>query len=680
MTKFKCSIQNLDCANCANKIEKTLQKNDKLKNVNVNFSTLKLTYESDIDCFDEVKEIVNDIEPEVILTKVGGGEQSNEKKSCFPVLRLCLGIILAGISLFPLGIISTILLLTAYVLLLYRTFKNALKLLLKQHTINENFLITISCIGAYLVGEHMEGFMVIVLYEIGKILEEKAICKSRKSISSLMDMRPEYANVKKGKELVRISPEEVKINDIIVIKNGEKMPVDGVVMKGTTHLDMKALTGETVPYLVEKGSNVLSGSINLGEVIEVKVTKLYEDSTVNRILDLVENATDKKAKTENFVSKAARIYTPIVLGLAILTAVILPIISTVSYAESVYRALIFLVISCPCAIAISVPLSYFSCIGSCSKQGILIKGSNYIDVLRQVEEVVFDKTGTLTTGNFKMDKVESYSDYTEEDVLMFAIRGEYYSNHPIAKSIVGQTSSLPSIEEVENAQEIAGVGVKYEFHNHKYEIGNFANSTRANTISIVEDGKLIGAIIMQDEIKDSARKVIPLLHDFGIKTTMFTGDKKASAQAVGHELQLKEVQYEMLPQDKYKALESKINIAKKHKKYVAFVGDGINDAPVLTLADIGVSMGGVGSSSAIEASDIVIMNDDLTKIVKVYTLSVKTSRIIKQNLMFAIGTKITILLLSVLGFAGMWEAIFADVGVTLLTILNSLRILRNITH
>lgn len=677
MTKYKCNIQNLDCANCANKIEKTLQKHEELKNVSVNFNTLKLTYESDKDRFDEVKEIVNSIEEDVILTRIG--EQENQKNSYWSMFRLALGLILAGISLFPIGVGSTILLLIAYGLLLYRTFKNAIKLLIKQKTINENFLITVSCIGAYLVGEHMEGFMVIVLYEIGKILEEKAIRKSRNSISSLMDMRPDYANVRKGKILEKIQPEEVQVGDIIIVKNGEKIPVDGVIVKGTTHLDMKALTGEIAPYLVKKGSEVLSGSINLGEVIEIRVSKLYEDSTVSRILDLVENATDKKAKTENFVSKAARIYTPIVLGLAILVAVFLPIISNISYTDSIYCALIFLVISCPCAIAISVPLSYFSCIGACSKQGILIKGSNYIDIFQKVGEIVFDKTGTLTTGNFKIGQVQSYSNYSEQEILEFIVRGEQFSNHPIAKSILEQiTISLPT-GKVEDVKEVAGAGIRYKFHNHKYEIGNFDKEGKANTISVMEDGKLIGIIMMQDEVKESAKNVISLLRSLNIKTSMFTGDKKENAEIVSNELQLDEIQYEMLPQDKYSALESKIKSAQQNNKYVAFVGDGINDAPVLTLADIGISMGGVGSSSAIEASDIVIMNDDLTKIVNAYVLSKKTNHIIKQNLIFAIGTKVTILLFSVFGIAGMWEAIFADVGVTLLTILNSLRILKN-TH
>lgn len=674
MTKFKCNIQNLDCAVCANKIEQSLKKNDRLKNVSVNFSTQKLTYESDIDCFEEVKEMVGKIDADVVLTRLGS--KAKNKTSYFSLIRLFVGILLAFISLFPLGVISTIVLLLAYAVLLYRTFKNALTLLIKQHTINENFLITISCIGAYLVGEHMEGFMVIVLYEIGKILEEKAIDKSRKSISSLMDMRSEYANLKKGQGFIKVSPEEVGIGDIILVKNGERVPLDGIATHGTTHLDMRALTGETVPYLVEKGCEVLSGSINVGEVFELKVSKLYQDSTVSRILDLVENATDKKAKTENFVSKAARIYTPIVLGLAILTAIVLPMISSVSYNESIYRALIFLVISCPCAIAISVPLSYFSCIGASSKQGILIKGSNYIDVLKRVDEIVFDKTGTLTTGNFKIEHIDSYSTYTTNEILMFAVMGESFSNHPIAKSIMNQTSALPSMDDVKNAKEIMGVGVQYDFNNHHYEIGNFDKNTCANMISVIEDGKIIGGIVMQDEIKDSAKEAVSTLHHLGIKTTMFTGDSKDNAEKVGQELNLKEIQYEMLPKDKYNALQSKINVAQKNHKYVAFVGDGINDAPVLTLADIGISMGGVGSSSAIEASDIVLMNDDLTKIVKAYILCKRTSLIIKQNLIFAIGTKIIILLLSVLGIAGMWEAIFADVGVTLLTILNSLRILR----
>lgn len=577
------------------------------------------------------------------------------------------------------NVLENIFVIVGYVILLYRTAKNAVKLLKQSHTVNENFLVTISCIGAYLIGKPSEGFMVIVLYEIGKILEEKAINKTRKSISDLMDIKPEYANLKNNNEIKKVKPESVEIGDILVIKQGEKIPLDGVVTSGKASLNVASLTGESKLKNVEETSEVLSGSIVTEGMLEIRVTKTYKNSTVSRILDLVEHATDKKAKTETFVNKAARIYTPVVFALAILIAIILPVVSDVNFTGtngSIYRALIFLVISCPCAIAISVPLSYFSGIGKSSKQGILIKGSNFLDIVKDVKEIVFDKTGTLTKGEFEIQEIEVLDEeYNKDNILEFAVLGEQFSNHPIAKSIL--KNQTISEKQIADFKEIPGEGISYKIEDKNIFIGankeeNEKNSDASTKIQVKINDKTVGIIHLADTIKPGTKEAISDLKNMNIKTRMFTGDNKEVALKIGEELNIDEVKYEMLPDQKYKELEKLINTNYK----VAFVGDGINDSPVLALADVGISMGGVGSSSAIEASDIVIMTDDIRKIKEAINISKYTNKIIKQNLIFAIGVKVLVLVLSALGIAQMWQAVFADVGVTLLTIINTLRILK----
>lgn len=577
------------------------------------------------------------------------------------------------------NVLANIFVIVGYVVLLYRTAKNAVKLLKQSHTVNENFLVTISCIGAYLIGKPSEGFMVIVLYEIGKILEEKAINKTRKSISDLMDIKPEYANLKNNNEIKKVKPESVEIGDILVIKQGEKIPLDGVVTSGKASLNVASLTGESKLKNVEETSEVLSGSIVTEGMLEIRVTKTYKNSTVSRILDLVEHATDKKAKTETFVNKAARIYTPVVFALAILIAIILPVVSDVNFTGtngSIYRALIFLVISCPCAIAISVPLSYFSGIGKSSKQGILIKGSNFLDIVKDVKEIVFDKTGTLTKGEFEIQEIEVLDEeYNKDNILEFAVLGEQFSNHPIAKSIL-KNQTIPE-KQIADFKEIPGEGISYKIEDKNIFIGankeeNEKNSDASTKIQVKINDKTVGIIHLADTIKPGTKEAISDLKNMNIKTRMFTGDNKEVALKIGEELNIDEVKYEMLPNQKYKELEKLINNNYK----VAFVGDGINDSPVLALADVGISMGGVGSSSAIEASDIVIMTDDIRKIKEAINISKYTNKIIKQNLIFAIGVKVLVLVLSALGIAQMWQAVFADVGVTLLTIINTLRILK----
>ena len=696
MKKYEFEIAGLDCATCANEIQEGLNKNPEIKNANVNFAKMKLTYETDTLSKEEIEKIVQSIEPEVELLEVNSkskdlknekAQKENRKKLWLHILRLVIGAIVAGVGLYvPMPkVASTIFIVLGYAILLFKTVKNAVKLLFKSKTINENLLITISCIGAYLVGKSSEGLMVIILYEIGKILEEKAINKTRKSISDLMDIKPEYANLKKGDEIETVEPSEVKVGDIVVAKQGEKVPLDGVVVKGTASLNTASLTGESKPQDVDENDIVLSGSIVLEGLLEIKVTEKYENSTVSKILELVENATDKKAKTETFVNKAAKIYTPIVIGIAILVGIFLPLISNVTYGGengSIYRALIFLVISCPCAIAISVPLCYFSGIGKSSKEGILIKGSDYLDELKDVKEIVFDKTGTLTKGQFGISKIEVYSDkYMENDVLKYVVWGESYSNHPIAKSIVRNAKNVET-KKVENYEEITGKGIKYNIDGKTVLAGNsslvgkedeVAESTK---IYLKIDNELVGAILLKDEAKHGTKEAIQALNSRGIVTKMFTGDNKKAAKQIAEELGISEFESEMLPDQKYSELEKELEKYKGTNGKVAFVGDGINDSPVLARADVGISMGGVGSGSAIEASDIVVMTDSIDRIDCAIDISKKTSKIIKQNLIFSIGVKIVVLILSVFGVANMWEAVFADVGATLITVLNSLRILK----
>lgn len=691
---YRYILKGLDCANCAKKIEDTIAKKEGYKDVNVNFSTLKLTFTTDKENpKNEIIEIISKLEPEVEVLDEQVKNRDRQEHNTLDIVRIIIGLIIFSIALLLKTniIITNILTIISFGVLLYKTAKKAFKQIVKSKVLDENTLIVISAIGAYLVGKTSEGLMVITLYEIGKILEARAINKTRKSISDLMNIKPEYANLKSGEEYEKISPEKVNIGDIIIVKSGEKIPLDGEIIKGTAEIDNSALTGESKLQNVKEGHKVLSGSINVNGLIEIKVQNSYENSTVSQILNLVENATDKKAKTETFVSKAAKIYTPIVMILSVIVAIFMPIIiSTVTYKESIYKALIFLVISCPCSIAISVPLCYFSGIGKASKKGILIKGSDYLDAIKDIKEIVFDKTGTITTGKFVVSEVNSLDEnYSKEDILMYIAMGENFSNHPIAKSILNKFSENGKeldISKVNDFEEISGKGIQYKYNKDIIKIGNanFIGEEKSDDILgtvlyLQINGKIIGNIVLSDEIKNGTKQAIDKLNKLGIRTKMFTGDKKEIAKKIAKEVGIESVKSEMLPQDKYNEMENIINnqkVSQRQNKKVAFVGDGINDSPVLARADIGISMGGIGSSSAIEASDIVIMTDELSKIVDAINISKRTNIIIIQNLILFIGIKILILILSLLGIADMWQAVFADVGTTLITIFNTLRILK----
>lgn len=678
MKKYKYRLNNLDCANCANKIEERLKKENNLSDVVVNFSSLTLSFMSNDDIkIEDISDIVTKIEPEVVVTKIY--EEVKETKKNYNLIRLIIGVIIALFGLyvnFNNEIINKILIIASYVILLYRTFKVAVKMLIKSHTINENALITISAIGAYFVDKQMEGLMVIILYEIGKILEEKAVNNSRNSIKDLMNIKQDFANKVVGDKTEVINVEDVKINDILIIKKGEKIPVDGIVIEGETKLNLFSLTGESDLVNKKENDEVLSGSINEGKVIKIKATKLFNDSTVSKILSLIEDATDKKSKTETFVAKMAKYYTPIVLIISVVTFICFILFTDLTTYESIYRALVFLVISCPCAIAISVPLSYFTGIGVSSKNGILVKGSNYLDLLSRVNKIVFDKTGTLTSGAFKVTSFNLLdSSYSEDYILKLYALGENLSNHPIAKSIMNYVN-IDVNEKVKNHKEIEGLGVSYTYDDKKIKIGNnkMFNLKDDGSLNIYLsiDDKIVSSLTINDGIKEGVENTLNELSKKGIETYMFTGDSKENALSISEKLNIDKVYYELLPTEKYEKLEELLN----DKDVVAFIGDGINDAPSLKRADIGISMGSIGSSSAIEASDIVIMDDDISKINKAISISNKVKRIIKENLVFSIGVKVLILILSAIGIANMWQAVFADVGVTIISILNTLRIMK----
>ena len=675
MKKYKYNINNLDCANCAREVLESLNENKDFKNVIVNFNTKKLIYESDKEfTLPELNKLVKEVEPDAFITD----EEVNIKKE-YHFIILVVGVIIGLIGYFvkmP-TYLKWILYVISYSMLLYRCIINSLKLLIKSKTINENLLITVSCLGALALKNVLEGIMVITLYTIGKILEEKAINNSRNSIKDLMDLTDKTVNIKVGKEVKNILVEDVKVGDILLVKKGEKIGVDGIIKSGTSSIDSSMLTGESEPVFIKEGDKVLSGSINLGDVILVRATSTFEDSTVSKILEMLESATDKKTKTETIVSKGSKIYTPVVLVLSILVMIVLPLFG-VNLSSSIYRGLTFLVISCPCAIAISVPLSYFTGIGVCSKNGILVKGSNYLDSLSSAKNIIFDKTGTLTNGTFKVTSIdikdeEKTNEYNKDDIMEILLMGESLSDHPIAKSIMSTSGKFVDNSRVENYKEISGKGITFVFDGKQVNIGNnkIDECTETASIHMHINEKHVASIFINDGIKENTSSVIKSLQKNDIKTYMFTGDKKDVALEIGGMLGIDEIKYEMLPTDKFKAYESV-----EKSGLTIFVGDGINDAPVLKRSSVGISMGSVGSDQAIEASDIVILNDDLEKIPLGISISKYTKHIIKENLIFAIGIKAIILVLSVLGLASMWLAVFADTGVTLLTILNTLRIIK----
>lgn len=564
--------------------------------------------------------------------------------------------------------------------------KRAVKNIFKGQVFDENFLMSIATIGAFFIGEYPEGVAVMLFYQVGELFQSYAVGKSRKSIASLMDIRPDYANVKKGDELVKVDPDEVQIGDIIVIKAGEKIPLDGKVIEGSSMIDTSALTGESVPREVEVGSDILSGCININGVITAEVTKEFGESTVSKILDLVENASSKKSNSEQFITKFARYYTPVVVIIAVFLAIIPPlVIDGATFSDWIYRALAFLVVSCPCALVISIPLSFFGGIGGASKKGVLVKGSNYLEALAETEIVVFDKTGTLTKGVFNVQEIHPEG-VSKEELLELTAHAESYSNHPISLSLKRAYSKEIDNGSISDVEEISGHGVIATVDGKKVMAGNiklmkmmdipyFKGELIGTIVHVAVNNKYIGYIVIADEVKEDSAQAIKELKAANIKqTVMLTGDNKSIGSKVAKELGLDKVYAELLPADKVEKLEELFS-QKSKKGKLAFVGDGINDAPVLARADIGIAMGGLGSDAAIEAADVVIMTDEPSKIATTMKISKKTLKIAHQNIVFAIGIKIIVLILSAFGITTMWAAIFADVGVTIIAVLNAFRAL-----
>ena len=583
--------------------------------------------------------------------------------------------------------INNVIYIIAYIIVGFEIVRKAVRNITRGKVFDENFLMTVATIGAFGIGEFPEAVAVMLFYQVGELFQSYAVDKSRKSIASLMDIRPDYANIEKDGKLEKVDPDEVKIGDIIVIKPGEKIPLDGTVVEGKTNLDTKALTGEPMPREVNIGDDVISGCINLNGLIRVKVTKKYGESTVSKILDLVENASSKKSKSENFITKFAAYYTPIVVIIAVILAIVPPlIIPGAEFSDWIYRALSFLVVSCPCALVISIPLSFFGGIGGASKMGILIKGSNYLEALANTEIVVFDKTGTLTEGIAKVQKIEAEG-ISKEELLEITALAENFSNHPIAISIKSEYNKPIDEKRIVKTQELTGRGINATIDEKEVLVGNeklmkeekidYKECTDAGTaLYVAIDKKYVGYILIADSIKKDSKKAIQNLKKNGIKQTiMLTGDRKQVGEAVAKKLGIDKVYTELLPDGKVEKVE-KLLKEKSQKGKLAFVGDGINDAPVLAISDIGIAMGALGSDAAIEAADVVLMTDEPSKIVDAIHLSKKTMRIVKENIVFAILIKVIVLILSAFGISTMWEAVFADVGVSIIAIINALRVLR----
>lgn len=669
----------LDCAHCASLIEEKVNKLDIVENASLNFlnKSLQITFLTSINANEQIikiKNIINNIESGLKIELIDNLSNTEEKDNKLDFIRILIGIfifIIASISK------TTIIYILAYIILGYDVIFKALKNIFKGKLFDENFLMTLATIGAIIIKEYPEAIAVMLFYQIGEYFQKKAIGKSRNAIKSLINIKAEYATKEDG---TKVNPKDIKISDIILIKPGEKVPLDGIIIEGSSFLDMSNLIGEAVPKKVSIGDEILSGCINNTSILKVKVTKEYENSTVSKILDLVENSYAKKSKTESFISKFAKVYTPLVVLAALFLAIVPPFFTELNFVSWIQKSLVFLVCSCPCALVVSVPLGFFSGIGAASKRGILIKGSVYMQDLSIVDTIVFDKTGTLTKGVFEITKIYNNIDKTEMLNLLYSL--ESLSIHPIAKSIISYIQNNIDITpyQANNFEEISGYGIKANVNDDIILIGNSKLLDKYNikyenindngtVVYIAKNNEYIGAIVISDIIKDNAKDTISLLKKAGNKTIMLTGDTKENAQFVAKNVGLDEVHYNLLPQDKVHMFEK---IKQKSKK-AAFVGDGINDAPVLSIADVGISMGGVGSDAAIEASDIVVMNDDLKKIYDSIIISKKTLNIIKSNIVFALVVKFGVLALAVFGYSTIWLAVFADVGVSIIAILNAMR-------
>lgn len=707
------SIEGLDCPNCAAKVERKINTLEGIKEATVDFLGKKIVVLADEISENELVELiqteVDKIEDgvKVFVPKVQAGESSSEGEDTGKIKKkLLIGGVLFVLGIFvpkTLFIPKLVIFLVSYLVIGGDVLISAFKNILNGQVFDENFLMAIATVGAFAIGEYPEGVAVMLFYQLGELFQGIAVNNSRKSIVSLMDIRPDYANIKVGEGIKKVLPEEIKVGEIIVVKPGEKVPLDGKIVKGASTFDTSALTGESLPREAKAGDDVLSGFINKNGLIEIQVAKVFSESTVSKILYLMENAGSKKSKTENFITKFARYYTPVVVITALIVAIFPPLlIQGATFSDWIYRALIFLVVSCPCALVISIPLGFFGGIGGASRHGILIKGTNYLEVLNNLESVVMDKTGTLTKGIFKVTEVNAENNIKINDfqnnkteltkplLLKYAAHIEKFSNHPIAQSIVAEyENSVSKVDEnvVKDFEEISGFGIKVNINNHQFlagnsklmNLGNITFDKKENlgtAIYLAADGKYIGNILISDEVKEDSARAIKGMKENGVKEiVMLTGDNEAIGKNIAEKLGIDKVFTELLPNEKVEKLEE-IYKTKSEKGKVAFVGDGINDAPVLARADLGIAMGGAGSDAAIEAADVVIMNDEPSKIVTAIKIAKKTKEIVWQNITIAFAVKIVVMALGLFGDATMWEAVFADVGVALLAVLNATRVLR----
>ena len=692
--ELQLTLEGLNCANCARKIEEKVGKMEGVKESNLNFTTTTLNVKlerkvKEEHAINEIKKIVEALEPHVKVEKKVSGK-TNVQKAKFEVKpTLIIGTILYLIAVIGdfKGALALILFVASYLLIGGKVVLTAIKNIARGQLFDENFLMTVATIGAFSISEYSEAVAVMLFYEIGETIQGYAVNKSRSSISSLMDIRADYANIIIDGKEKKVSPETVKVEDIILVKPGEKIPLDGIVVEGESFVDTSALTGESVPRKIAVNDEILSGGINTNGVLKVKVTKKFGESTVSRILEMVENAANKKANTEKFITKFAKVYTPIVVALAILIAVVPSIfIKDALFSTWLYRALVFLVVSCPCALVVSVPLGFFAGIGGASKKGVLVKGSNYLELLKDLETVVFDKTGTLTEGVFTVTEINT-NNIQKEKLIEVAAMAESFSNHPIAISIIKEYGKEIDKEVIKEYEEIAGHGIKAVINNEEVLIGNAKLMNQFNisynevdsigtVVYCAINGEFKGSIVISDKIKENAGEALINLKAAGVKkTVMLTGDNKKTAEKVGEKVNIDEVHSELLPLGKVKEVEKLLKASNKNGR-LAFVGDGVNDAPVLARADIGIAMGGIGSDAAIEAADVVLMKDDINALVDAINVSKKTDKILWQNIIFALGVKVIVMVLGTFGIANMWTAVFADVGVTIIAIINSTRCFR----
>lgn len=669
----KLKFEGLHCPNCARKLEEQINKLESVESAKINFLKEYIEYDSSNPekAEEDIVVLAKQLEPDMkIFTKQKSA--GINKKFIIDLCMLLSGIAIGLVALFvsmPTFAYWTLFVISA-LLMGYKTYYKAFRLLLKG-SINENLLVTISIIGATAVGEHFDGLMVVALYSVGKILEGLALSKSKKSIEDLTNLKPEYATIILNGEEKQVSPSEISVGDIILVRPGERIAIDGTIVEDSASLDTQSLTGESLPISAKENDKVLSGSIVLDGVLKIKASSVYAESTVSRIMNMIENASEKKSKTETVISKMTKWYT---LGVIICSIIVWGIVwlVTKNFNTAVYRGMIFLVISCPCAFAISVPLAYFSGIGNASSKGILIKGSNYLDACAKLNTIAFDKTGTLTTGEFEVVKIKSLKpELSEDDILYFASLGEQHSIHPLAKSIVAKNAK--KLEKVKNIKEIAGEGVYFSYNSKNYFVGRKSKNLKNTIVEVFEESEKLGEITLKDTIKKSSKSTCNLLKKLGIKTIMLSGDNNEVVKEVAKEIEIDEAHAKLLPQDKFEFIE---NLKQTQQTKLGYVGDGINDAPSLMLADVGISMGIRGSSASIEASDIVLSTDNPKKIVSAIKISKYTRKIVWQNIILSAIIKITFLALGSIGITGMLAAVIADVGVTVMAILNSLRALK----